>query len=147
MKIFLLKSVPKVGLKGEIIHVSEGYARNFLIPQKYGIEVTPHNESSLKHKIKVVENRKEALQNELTLKAENMKDVSITLSKKIHDGGKLYGAVTSTEVSDLLKDQGYDIDKSQINFGQSVKSVGDYKVSIKLSPSIKTNITLHVVGQ
>lgn len=147
MKVFLVRSVPKIGLEGEIIEVSEGYARNFLIPKKLGIEVTPHNQASFANRLKTIENRKQAIATQESLLAEKIKLIEITLAKKMHDKDRLYGAVTASEIVDLLKKQGLSIDKNQVNFNTSIKSTGTYSVTIALSAKLAPALTLHVIPE
>ena len=82
LKVFLLKDVDKVGMAGEIIKAKEGYARNYLIPKKLGVEVTAQNEASFAHKIKTIEHRKEVLDSKTSMLAEKIKGVEVILKKR-----------------------------------------------------------------
>jgi large subunit ribosomal protein L9 len=147
MKVFLLKDIEKVGIAGEIIKTTEGYARNYLIPRKLAIEVTPHNEASLSNRIKVVEHRKEVVATKTSILAEKIKSTELVLKRKMHDGGKLYGSVSSGEIVDLLALKGIGINKSQVSFDKSIKSKGSYPVTIKLSSTLQPTLTLKVVPE
>src|ERR1700750_1756446 len=98
MKVFLLKDVEKVGLSGEIIKVSEGYAANFLIPRKLAIEVTERNAVALQNRIKVVEKREEIIQSKTSMLAERIKSLKLSIKRKAHDDVKLYGSISQLEI-------------------------------------------------
>lgn len=146
MKVFLLKDVEQFGIKGEIVSTSDGYARNFLIPRKLAIEVTPENQDSLKHRVKVVEHRKEVVATKTSMLAEQIKSLELILKRKMHEG-RLYGSVSPQEVMDLLAEKGVSVSKSQIEFDKSIKTKGEYPVVIKLSSKLKPTLTLKVISE
>jgi large subunit ribosomal protein L9 len=143
-KVFLTKDVQKLGFAGEVVKVKEGYATNYLIPNKLGILVTPSNEASLKKRIKTYENRKEALSTKTSMLAEKIKSLKLVVKKKIHDDEKLYGAVTPSDIVDLLAKEGIKVSKNQILFDKSIKSKGVFDVTIKLSNSLMPTLKLKV---
>ena len=149
MKVFLKKDIPQVGFSGEIVKVTEGYARNFLFPRDLAVEITAHNEEFYKNKIKVVENRKEAVATETSMLAEKIKTLKVTLNRKMHDDGKLYGSISPAEVVDLLAEKGESVGKSQIEFdgGKLIKSTGTYEITIKLSSKLQPKIKLSVIAE
>jgi large subunit ribosomal protein L9 len=147
MKVFLLKDVEKVGISGEIIKVSDGFAINYLIPRKLATEVTAANEASFKQREKKVEHRKEVVNSKTSMLAERISTLKLLLKKKAHDGGKLYGAISQGEVVDLLADKGVSVSKSQIDFGKGIKAAGSYEVIIKLSSKLQPKVTLTVVAE
>lgn len=147
MKIFLLKDVERIGFAGEILNVADGYANNFIIPRNLGIQVTAANEGTLKNKIKSVERRKEALATATSMLAEKIKSLKITLKRKLHDDGKLYGAVSPSEIADLLAEQGVKVAKNQILLEKSIKEKGSYDIVIKLSSRLQPSFNLKVVGE
>jgi large subunit ribosomal protein L9 len=147
MKIFLLKDVEKVGLAGEIIKVSDGYATNFILPRKLGVQVTPANEASLLKKLKTIENRKEAISTATSMLAEKIKALKITLKRKLHDDGKLYGSVNPSDIADLLAAQGVKVAKNQILLDKTIKEKGSYDVTVKLSSRLQPSFSLKVVSE
>jgi len=147
MKVFLLKDVEKVGLSGEIIKVSEGYAANFLIPRKLAIEVTEKNALALQNRIKVVEKREEVIQSKTSMLAERIKSLKLSIKRKAHDDGKLYGSISQSEVVDLLAAQGISLSKAQVEFSKAIKTVGNHEVGIKLTSKLQTKLTLTVVAE
>jgi len=148
MRVFLLKDIEKVGMAGEVIKTTEGYARNYLIPRKLAIEVTPHNESSLINRIKVIEQRKEVVATKSSMLAERIKSLELVLPKKVHDGNKLYGSVNPSEIVDLLAEKGINISKGQVIFEGAIKATGLYKdkVVIRLSSNLQPAVSLKVVA-
>lgn len=144
MNVYLLKDIEKVGLAGEIVKVSEGYAMNFVFPRKLGIEVTKSNEAFYKNKQKTVEHRKDVIESKTSMLAERIKVLRVTLKKKGHDDGKLYGAVNAQEIVDALAEKGVSISKNQVDFGKSIKEKGEYKVTIKLSSKLQPQVTVVV---
>jgi len=147
MEVYLRKDVEKIGLAGEIIKVGDGFARNYLIPKGLAVEITDHNKSQYLTKIRKVENRKEVIATQTSMFAEKLNTVSLTLKRKMHDNGQLYGAINATEVVDALAEKGISITKSQVEFENSIKSKGTYKVVIKLTTRLKPTITLNIIAE
>ena len=147
MEVYLRKDVEKIGLAGEIIKVGDGYARNFLIPRGIAVEITEHNRDQYLAKIRKVENRKEVLASQISMLAENVANITITLKKKMHDNGQLYGAVSATEIVDALAAKGIGVNKNQVEFENPIKSKGTYKVTIKFATQVKPTISVHVVAE
>lgn len=147
MKVFLRKDVERVGLAGEIIKVSDGYATNYLLPQGLAVAITPENEASFRKRERVVEKRKEVVESKTSMLAEKIKALELTLKKKMHDDDKLYGAISQNEVADLLGDKGIKVAKNQIIFDKSIKERGSYKVTVKLSSKLQPQFTLKIVPE
>ena len=147
MEVYLRKNVEKIGLAGEIIKVGDGFARNFLIPQGLAVEVTESNKSQYQSKIRKVENRKEVIATQTSMFAEKLNSVSLTLKRKMHDDGQLYGSINASEVVDALAEKGISITKSQVEFEKSIKSKGSFKVTIKLTTKLKATVTLNIVSE
>jgi len=121
MKVFLLKDIEHIGLSGEIVKVKEGFAQNYLLPRKMGVEVTKSNQKHFNNRERVVDHRKEVLESKSSMLAEKIKSARITLKRKTHNDGKLYGSISPQELVDLLGKKGISISKSQILFGKSIK--------------------------
>ncbi len=144
MKVFLLKDVERIGFAGESVKVKDGFAKNFLLPRKLGVEITRKNEEFYKGKIKKVEHRKEAIATKSSMMAEKIKATKIVLKEKTHDDGKLYGSVSQQEVVEALAKKGIAISKSQVEFEKNIKEKGTFEVTIKLSSKLKPKLTLEV---
>lgn len=146
MKVYLLKDVPKIGMAGEILKVSDGYAQNFLFPKKLAVQITPANEKFYEGKIKKIENRKEALASETSMLSEKIKSESLVIKRKTHDSGKLYASIGATEIVDLLAEKGISVAKSQVHFDKTIKTTGTYDVIIKLSSRLQPAVKLKVLA-
>lgn len=146
MKMYLLQDVAKVGFAGEIIKVADGYAKNFLIPKKLGVEVTEQNIQFYESKVKNVEHRKEALSSEQSMLSEKISHLKLTVKRKLHDKDKLYASINASDIVDLLAQEGVKIGKSQVLFDKTIKKTGEYTIAIKLSSKLQPIFTLKVVG-
>lgn len=146
MKVFLHKDIEKVGMAGEIIKVSDGYARNFLFPKQLAVEITTHNAALYEGKVKQVEHRKEVVATKTSMLAERIGSMNITLKHKMHDDGKLYGAISASEIVDELAKEGINITKNQVLFDKSIKKKGTFSATIKLTSRLKPKIKITVVS-
>jgi len=144
VKVFLLKDVEKVGLAGEIIEAADGYAQNYLLRNKLGVIVTKANEASLKHKVKVVEHRKEVIATKTSMLAEKIKSLSISIKCKVHDDDKLYGSIGAADIVELLNAQGVKVAKNQVVLDKAIKSKGTHEVKIKLSNQLQPVFKLKI---
>lgn len=145
MEVILLEDVKSLGRKGEIVQVSDGYARNYIFKKNLGREATAKNLNELKlqkqHEEKVA---KEKL-DEAGAFAEELKDKSVTLSIKTGSGGRSFGSVSTKEISAAIKEQlGYDIDKKKMALDVPVKSPGTYNLTIKLHPKVTGELSVVV---
>lgn len=147
MKVFLLKDIEQVGFANEIVRVSDGFARNYLVSRKLAVEVTPKNSGFYEGKVKKVEHRKEAVSTKTSMLAEKIKSLKLTLKRKMHDGGKLYGSISQGEVSDLLSENGFSIAKNKIIFAKSIKEKGAYEVTVKLTSTLQPAFKLTIVPE
>ncbi len=146
MKVVLFEDVKKVGKKGEIVEVSDGYARNFLFTKKLGAEATNKNVNDLKLQ-KASEQRKEQeILDEAVKLGEKIKSSSVTVPIKTGDGGRIFGSVSTKEIAKEAKDQlGLDIDKKKMLLKDHIKALGTFTVPIKLHPKVTTELTVKVV--
>ena len=147
MRVYLLKDIEKIGIAGEIVKIKPGFANNYLIPKKLGVVVTPANEKFYTARVKNVEHRKEVIANKTSMLAEKIKQLTLTLKRKTHDDGRLYGAINGLEVAELLAKEGISVAKNQVEFGKSIKATGNYQVTIKLSSKLQPQLTLKVISE
>ncbi len=147
MKVFLLKDIEQVGISGEMLEVVNGFARNYLIPRKLAVQVTKANEPFYKKRTRTVEDRKEAIASKTSMLAEKIGKIKLTLKRKTHDDGKLYGSVGQGEICDLLAEAGISVAKNKIIFDKSIKEKGSYKVTIKLTSTLQPKVTVTVVPE
>ena len=148
MKVILLEDVKSVGKKGEIIEVNDGYARNFIIKKKLGLEATKQNLNVLKLKNAHDEKGRQEIYEDAKALAKELSDKSVTVYINTGEGGRAFGAVSSKEIATEIKSQlGIDIDKKKINLSAPIKSVGSFDVQIKLHPKVTGEIKVKVVGK
>jgi large subunit ribosomal protein L9 len=146
-RVFLVQDIENVGMAHEIVKVSDGYATNYLIPRKLGIEVTEHNEQFFKKREKTIEKRNEVIASKTSMLSERIKSLSLTLRRKLHDDGKLYGSISPAEIVDLLAANDVSIAKNQVIFEKSIKAKGSYEITIKLSSRLQPKFKLNVIGE
>ena len=146
MKVILLEDVRGSGKAGEVVNVSDGYARNMLIPRKLAVEATAQNMKQLEKK-KEAEKKKfeeeKAAALELRTKLEG---TVITLKTKAGENGKVFGSVTSKDIADALKEQGFDVDKKKIQLDSPIKTIGETTVNVKLFKEITGKVKVNVVS-
>ncbi len=145
MQVILLEDVKAHGKKGEIINVSDGYARNFILPKKLGVEATPKNLNDLKlQKAAQAKKEQEILEAAQKLKAE-IETKSILLKIKAGEGGRTFGSISTKEISIAVKEQlGYDIDKKKYTLNDPIRNMGSYSVPIKLHPKVTAELKVKV---
>ena len=145
MKLILMEDVKSLGKKGDIVNVSDGYARNMLFPKKLGLEATSKNINDLKlqkaHEDKVAQELLDAAQ---AFKAE-LETKEVTVSIKVGENGRTFGSVSSKELAEAAKDQlGYDIDKKKMQLSSPIKELGTTKVPIRLHPKVPAELKVIV---
>jgi len=148
MKVILASDVKKLGKKGDLVNVADGYARNFLFPQKLAVEASAGNLSTLRT-VKAAEEDKvdREYQTALRLK-EKLTGMKITIQAKSGDGGKLFGSVTSADIAAALKKQAkMEIDKRKIDIKEPLKRIAVYHVSVKLHPKVQADLSIETVPQ
>jgi large subunit ribosomal protein L9 len=147
MKIFLLKNVEKVGMAGEVIKATDGFAVNYLIPNKLGIEVTKANEGSFAKRAVVLDQRKEVIASKTSMLAEKIKGLTVIIKRKAHDKDKLFGSINPVEVTDALNQYGVSVAKNQVEFNKSIKTLGKHTVTIKLSSTLKPELAVTIIPE
>ena len=145
MKVVLLKDVKNVGKRDDILNVSDGYARNFLFPQKLAAEATPGTLKEIERKRAAQDAREAELRTEALAKAELLKNKVIVLQVKCGEKGRLYGSVTAAEVAEALEAQhGIKADKRKIDIGDPIRETGIREISVWLYSGITTKMKLDV---
>lgn len=137
MKVILLEDVKALGKKGQIVNVSDGYARNLLLPKKLGVEATGKNMNDLKlqkaHEDKVAQENLDAAK----AFAEELKDKQVTVGIKVGEGGRTFGSISAKEIAEAAKAQlGYELDKKKLQLSAPIKELGTTMVPIKLHPKV-----------
>lgn len=148
MKIILLQDVKSLGKKGEIVNVNDGYARNFILPKKLGLEATGKNMNDLKLQKANEEKIAQQIWDEAKELGQKLEAGKIQLAIKIGEGGRAFGSVSSKEISVAVKDQlGYDIDKKKIQLKDAIKTLGTHTVPVKLHPKVTAELKVIVTEE
>ncbi|MGP1612154.1 MAG: 50S ribosomal protein L9 [Catonella sp.] len=144
MKIILLQDVKNLGKKGELVEANDGYARNFIIPKKLGVEASPKNLNDLRQQ-KLNEEKKQAeILAEAQKIAEELKDKVVRLSIRVGKEGKVFGQISTKEIADAAKKQfGLEIDKKKM-VSEGIKAAGTYKIAVKLHAKVTGELTVEV---
>ena len=145
MKVILLQDVKSLGKKGEIVNVNDGYARNFILPKKLGVEATGKNLNDLK--LQKSNEKKVAQENLDAAKklAAELAEGKVELAIKVGEGGRAFGSVSSKEIAAAVKEQmGLDVDKKKIQLKEAIKSLGTHIVAVKLHPEVTAELKVSV---
>ena len=145
MEVILLEDVKSLGKKGQIVKINDGYARNFVLPKKLGLEATPKNLNDLKlQKAREAKEAAEELQaaKELAVKVE---EKPVRLTMKTGEGGKTFGTISTKEVAAAAKEQlGLDIDKKKMKLDEPIKTLGNHTITVKLHKDVTAKLTVSV---
>ena len=148
MKVILQQDVRGKGKRGQMIEVAEGYGRNYLLPRKLAVEATADNVNTMRMNDKATDERQARERAEALDISKRLKDITVTVACKGGGAGRLFGSVTSQEISDSLKAQtGIEIDRRKIVIPEAIKTVGQYTVKCKLGYEISGDLKLNVVEQ
>ena len=147
MKLLLKEDVDGLGFCGEEVEVKDGYGRNFLVPKGKALLATPNNLKAFNHQKRIVQAKVKKVTGIAQEVADKISAVTIQIKKKMGDGGKMFGAVTAQEISDLLKAKGIDIDRRKIQIQEPIKKAGEYSIPAKLHPEVTAEIKLTVEGE
>ena len=148
MKVILLDNIKGVGKKDEIINASDGYARNFLFPKKLAVEANNENMSKLKAKKQSEQYKKDVNKENAEKIAKKLDDITLTIKVKAGENGKIFGGVTSKEISEELKKQyKIDIDKKKIILNENIKNFGSFDISMKLFEGVTGKLKVKVISE
>lgn len=148
MQVILIKDVDHLGGTHELVTVKNGYARNYLIPGKLAIEANPSNLKQLEEKLKVQAKKEATMLAEINKVIDILKSSPVKLTAKTGTSGKIFGTVTSLQITRAIRDQkGYEIDRRRINITDEVKEIGTYKATIDFGNGHSTEIEFEVVAE
>jgi large subunit ribosomal protein L9 len=147
MQIILLEDVPSLGKIGDVVKVSDGYGRNYLIPQKKAMPATDKSIHALEHQKRQVEQRITKTKKDTERLAQKIESFSCTLTKPVGESGRLFGSVTSMEIEAVLKEGGIEVDRKKILLEEPIKSLGMYTVPVKLHPEVTAHLKVWVVQE
>jgi large subunit ribosomal protein L9 len=148
MEVILIQDVDNLGAVNEVVKVRNGYARNYLIPQKFALEANPSNMKQLEERMKQVRKKEEKMLAELNLVIGKLKEGVLKIGAKSGTSGKIFGSVTPLQLSRAIREQkGYEIDRKKIHLAEEVKELGVHKATIEFGKGNSTEIEFEVVGE
>jgi large subunit ribosomal protein L9 len=148
MDIILIQDVNTLGSRNEVVKVKNGYARNYLIPQKYAVEASPSNLKQLEERLKVQRRKEDAMLAEIKSVIARLSEAPIRLMVKTGTSGKIFGSITTVMVSKAIREQyGYDIDRRKIHLPEELKELGSYKAKIDFANGNEAEVALDVVAE
>jgi large subunit ribosomal protein L9 len=147
MEVILKDDVKGLGFKNDIVTVKPGYGRNYLIPQGIAVIADKTNKKIVAENIRQASHKAEKLKIDAQAIADQIGDQVFELPAKVGESGKIFGAVTTTQLSDALKAKGIDVDRKKISFDQEVKSAGEFTASVALHKEVKHTVRFKVVAE
>ena len=148
MQVVLIKDVDTLGLKNEVVTVKNGYARNYLIPQKFAVEANAGALKQVEERRKVLAKKEAAMLAEINKVIDVLKSAPVTVGAKTGTSGKIFGSVTSLQIARAIRDQkGYEIDRKRISIADEVKELGTYKASIDFGNGNTTEVDFEVISE
>ena len=147
MEIILKEDVKGVGYKNDIVNVRPGYGRNYLIPQGFAIIANNSNKKLVEENVRQAAHKASKIKQDAEALAKSIGELTVTISTKAGESGKIFGAVTALQIADALKDKGFDVDRKRIVIKDAIKNLGEYPVVIDLHKEVKHSITVNVVGE
>jgi large subunit ribosomal protein L9 len=148
MEVILLQDVKTLGKKGDKVKVNDGYARNFILPKKLGVEATAKNINDLKLQKANEERIAQEILEQAQAFAKELEDKVVVLKIKLGKDGRTFGSISTKEISIAAKEQlGYDIDKKKLHLAEPIKNMGTFHVPVKLHPKVTGELTVKVTEQ
>ncbi len=148
MEIILIQDVDNLGAKNEVVKVRNGYARNFLLPRQLAVENSPSNRKQLEERLKQVAKKEAKMLAEINNVIDKLKEAPLKLGAKTGTSGKIFGSVTSLQISRAIREQkGYEIDRKKITITDDIKELGTYKATIDFGNGHNTEVEFEVVAE
>ncbi len=148
MEVILLKDVKGQGKKGDVVKVSDGYARNFLLPKGYAVQATEQGKKKLREQNAIMQRKRQAEEENAKKQAERISTVAVEFEVKAGKNGKLFGSITGKDISEALEKQhGIKADKKKIALPEPIKNIGEYQVEIKVYPEISAQLKVIIKQQ
>ena len=144
MKVILTRDVPKLGKSGEMKQVADGYATNFLIPQQLAVPAAGGAYRAWQHDIANREEKRQKERADAEIAATRIASTTLTMGVKVGEGGKLYGSITSKDIADALARRGIEIDRHKVELEEPLKTLGTYKVAVKVYSGMTSEVTVVV---
>lgn len=147
MKVVLKEDVKNLGMMGSVVNVADGYARNFLIPKDLAVEANVKSIKALEHEKKKIEEKAGKIKNAAQGLSEKLSSMTITLSAKAGEEDRLFGSITTMDISEALKREGIDIERKKIVLDEPIKRLGSYTVGIKIHHDVTSQLNIKVTAE
>ena len=147
MEVILREDIEKLGTRGQMVKVTPGYARNFLLPKRLAVPASEANKKIVEQERQAHLRKDAKVQAEATELGKLMGAVDITIAQKAGDNDQLFGSVTASDVAVALEKLGYAIDRRKVHLEEPIKTLGDFKVAVKLHKDVSVDIPVHVVRE
>jgi large subunit ribosomal protein L9 len=147
MEVILTQDIQGLGYKNDTVSVKPGYGRNYLIPQGYAVIASEANKKIFAENIKQAAHKAEKLKKDAEDLAASIGDLVLEIGAKAGESGKIFGAVTTLQLAEALKNKGFDVDRKKISFNQNIKAIGEYTAIIDLHREVKHEIGVNVVAE
>ncbi len=147
MKVFLKEEVKSLGKMGDVVNVADGYARNFLFPKKLAVEANTKNIKEFEHHKKAILEKAAKIRDTAKLTADKLSSVSLTIKAKAGEEDRLFGSVTTMDIAEALKAEGYDVDRKKISLDEPIKRLGSYTVEVKVHSDVAASIKVNVIQE
>jgi len=147
MEVILRDHVEKLGRRGEIVKVSDGYARNYLLPRKLALPATEGNRKHVERERKIVETREAEEKSQAEAIASRLSTIDITIARRVGETEQLYGSVTAADIAEFLKTKGFEIDRRKLILPEPIKTIGEHDVPLKLHREVTAPLKVKVVKE
>ncbi|MBF0336235.1 MAG: 50S ribosomal protein L9 [Nitrospirae bacterium] len=147
MKVILKDDIANLGNMGSIVNVANGYARNYLLPRNLAVEASERNLKALRHESRNIEERIKKLKTTAGDLATRLSSVTITLTAKAGEEGKLFGSITSKDISEALVGVGFTVDKRKIHLDSPIKRIGEHVVKVRIHPEVSADLKVEVTAE
>jgi len=147
MEVILRDHVEKLGKRGEIVKVSDGYARNYLLPRKLALPATEGNRKHVERERKIMETREAEEKSQADAIASRLATIDITIARRVGETEQLYGSVTATDIAEFLKTKGFEIDRRKLILPEPIKTIGEHDVPLKLHREVTAPLKVKVVKE
>lgn len=147
MLVILRENIDSLGRIGEVVKVSDGYARNFLLPRKLVVQADEKNLAAIEHQKRQLEKKRMVQLQAAEGVAKKLADFSCTINRKVGENDKLFGSVSTSDIADALKASGFNVDKRSIQLDAPIKTLGVHSVTIKIEPEVSTTVKVWVVKE
>jgi large subunit ribosomal protein L9 len=147
MEVILREEIEKLGRRGDVVKVASGYARNYLLPKRLAVAATDSNKKIVEQEKQAYLRRESKEIGDASDLAKMMASLEVTIAQKAGDNDQLFGSVTAQDIAAALERAGYTIDRRKVNLAEPIKSLGDYKVAVKLHREVSVELPVHVIKE